>query len=167
MSEGHTTYHALTVKYSTLLNRILTDITIQNRDNSFPCKALWDTGASTSCISSHAAQELRLSPTGKIKLYTGSGHDLVNTYLVDITLPNRVRITDLRVCEAKIEDQGFDMIIGMDVICHGDMSISNFDGKTVFSFRMPSKEMTDYVPQSNIDNIIGKKHGKGKRKRNR
>ena len=167
MSEGHTTYHAFTVKYNTLLNRILTDIIIHNNGSSFPCKALWDTGASTSCISSHAAQGLGLTSTGKIRLYTGSGHDLANTYLVDITLPNRVNVTGMRVCEAKIEAQGFDMLIGMDVICNGDMSISNFGGKTVFTFRMPSKEMTDYVPQSNIDNIIGKKHGKGKRKRSK
>jgi len=37
-----------------------------------------------------------------------------------------------------------DMLIGMDVINHGDFAISNFDGKTTFSFRIPSLAKIDF-----------------------
>ena len=53
----------------------------------------------------------------------------------------------------------------MDVINQGDFSVSNFEGKTVFSFRIPSKKTIDYVQEINIENVIGPKHGKGKRKK--
>lgn len=44
-------------------------------------------------------------------------------------------------------------------------SVSNHNGVTVFSFRMPSTGVVDYVKQIKISNIIGEPHGKGKRKK--
>ena len=37
------------------------------------------------------------------------------------------------------------MLIGMDVINAGDFAITNKDGKTVFSFRIPSMERIDFT----------------------
>jgi len=37
----------------------------------------------------------------------------------------------------------------MDVITKGDFVITNFNGNTVFSFRVPSCECIDYVEQIN------------------
>jgi preprotein translocase subunit SecA len=39
------------------------------------------------------------------------------------------------------------MLIGMDIIARGDFAVTNYDGKTVFSFRMPSVEQIDFVEQ--------------------
>jgi hypothetical protein len=39
---------------------------------------------------------------------------------------------------ADFDDDDFDMIIGMDIITMGDFAICNTDGKTSFSFAMPS-----------------------------
>lgn len=49
------------------------------------------------------------------------------------------------VSEAELN--GFDVLIGMDIITLGDCSITNVNGKTVFSFRIPSTETVDYVQQ--------------------
>ena len=84
---------------------------------------------------------------------------------MDIGLPNGVGIRGVQVCDSKIGDQGLGVLIGMDIIVNGDFSISNFNGKTVFTFRTPSKQITDYVQQITIENAIGRKHGHGKRKR--
>lgn len=35
----------------------------------------------------------------------------------------------------------------MDVITKGDFAISNYDGKTVFTFRIPSIAVTDYIQE--------------------
>ena len=40
---------------------------------------------------------------------------------------------------------GIGVLIGMDIITSGDFSVSNYNGKTVFTFRTPSQERIDYV----------------------
>ena len=35
-------------------------------------------------------------------------------------------------------DESKDIIIGMDVISKGDLAVTNYEGKTVLSFREPS-----------------------------
>lgn len=37
------------------------------------------------------------------------------------------------------------MLIGMNVIVLGDFAISTFNGKTSFSFRIPSKGLIDFT----------------------
>mgnify|MGYP003298516742 CR=1 FL=1 len=41
-----------------------------------------------------------------------------------------------------------DVLIGMDVIRYGDFTISNYNGKTKMSFRIPSIQETDYVEEA-------------------
>ena len=53
----------------------------------------------------------------------------------------------VQVSEAVLN--GFDVLIGMDIITLGDFSITNVGGKTIFSFRVPSTETIDYVQQDN------------------
>ena len=42
-----------------------------------------------------------------------------------------------------------DVLIGMDIIRHGDFSITNTNSATTFSFRIPSVAEIDYVQESN------------------
>lgn len=110
-------------------------------------KALWDTGATGTAITENVVRECSLLPIGMTEVHTASGIDLCNVYLVNIGLPNRVGYSSIRVTEAKI-GQGIDMIIGMDIITTGDFAITNVDGKTIFSFRVPSSEIIDFVTQA-------------------
>ena len=63
---------------------------------------------------------------------------------MDIILNNEVIFTDWNVMVSKIGAQGIDILIGMDIISKGDFAISNYDGKTQFSFRLPSQQDVDY-----------------------
>jgi hypothetical protein len=56
---------------------------------------------------------------------------------------NEVGFLYLRVTQAKIKDA--DILIGMDIISAGDFVVTNYEGKTVFSFRIPSCECIDFV----------------------
>ena len=103
-------------------------------------------------------------PTGKIEIKTPSGKSEVSTYLVNLILQNQVCVTDVQVCESEIGEQGIGALVGMDIITMGDFAVSNKDGKTCFSFRIPSVERTDYVKQVQVENAIGQRHGPGKRK---
>ncbi len=39
------------------------------------------------------------------------------------------------------------MLIGMDIISRGDFAVTNKDGKTTFSFRLPSVAKIDFVKE--------------------
>lgn len=156
---------AFTSSNPQLINRLITEVTISYNGKREKVPALWDTGATGTCISTKLAQSLAMVPTGKMNINTPAGSKIVNTYLADIALPNNVEVKDVSVCDSDIGNQGIDMLIGMDIILMGDFSVSSFGGKTTFTFRIPSKQITDYVQQVKLDNLIGKKHGKGKRKR--
>lgn len=114
---------------------------------SVKCQCLWDTGASSSCISKNLAEKLGLKQVGVAQSFTAAGPILVKTYVVNIVLPNQVQISMVQVSEAVLN--GFDVLIGMDIITLGDFSITNVGGKTIFSFRVPSTETIDYVQQDN------------------
>jgi predicted aspartyl protease len=120
-----------------------------------PFTAIWDTGASRTVISKTVVQTCGLKPTGMAKVYTASGTDIVPTYYVSIGLPNRVIIPILKVTEGALT--GTDILIGMDIINQGDFAVTNFNGKTAFSFRMPSRGKIDFVQQiQNSQPIINK-----------
>ena len=51
-------------------------------------------------------------------------------------------IKDLEVLAYDLEDN--DIIISMDTITRGDLAITNKDGETWFSFRIPSQEHIEF-----------------------
>jgi len=53
---------------------------------------------------------------------------------------------NLQVAEGELNN--CDMLVGMDVINSGDFIVSNFNGKTVFTFRMPSLMKFDFSKES-------------------
>lgn len=114
------------------------------------CGALWDTGATNSVITKRLAGELNLKPLTQTKVRHAQGADFVNVYLVNIALENGVGFSFIRVTEGVLE--GFDVLIGMDIITMGDYSITNVNNKTTFSFRIPSLKTIDYEAEA--------KHGK-------
>lgn len=104
---------------------------------------LWDTGATNSVISTRLVSALKLKPIGKVTVSHAQGQTDVNTYLINLLLPNNVGYPFLQVNEGVLA--GFDMLIGMDIISRGDFSITCSENKTVFSFQQPSTHEIDYV----------------------
>ena len=110
-------------------------------------KAIWDTGAVSSVISTSVVSALNLKPTGKTRVLHANGDAIVNTYTVNILLPNNVAFPSLPVTEGILGDT--DVLIGMDIISRGDFSITASQGKTKFSFQIPSTHDVDYVKEYN------------------
>lgn len=114
--------------------------------NSRQYKALWDTGATGSVITRRVVDECGLKPIGLTRVHHAQGTGTYNVYLVGVFLPNAVCIPSLRVTEGQLAGN-VDVLIGMDIMSQGDFAVSNRDGRTVFTFRMPSTERTDFVQQ--------------------
>jgi len=72
---------------------------------------------------------------------------VANTYLLDVVLPNNIVVSEVLVCDSEIGAQKIDVLIGMDVILLGDFAVSNYQGETTFTFRIPSQKKTDYVAE--------------------
>lgn len=108
--------------------------------------AIWDTGAQGTVITQKVVQECNLKQIGMAELRTVGGKVNKPVYFVSVYLPNRVIIPQLRVIEGEVS--GGDILIGMDIMMRGDFAITNKDRKTVFTFRMPSMEVIDFVEKT-------------------
>lgn len=133
-----------TEKYKTIQRKLINVAVIEYDGNFIPATAQWDTGATGTCISKGIVSRLNLQPTGMINVQTPSGIGTMNKYMVNLTLNNEVTILNLPVMDSEIGNQGIDVLIGMDIISMGDFAVSNFDGKTQFTFRIPSQEHVEY-----------------------
>jgi len=86
-------FHALTIKYNGVTNRIVTEVGLtpafdpaQYRNEKPPYQiigkqALWDTGATNSVISPETVKELNLTPVGIANVIHYGGTSQRNTYL--------------------------------------------------------------------------------------
>ena len=108
--------------------------------------AIWDTGATGTVISKKVVEKCGLKPISMVKVYTAAGENISPSpvYLINIILRNNVVISYLRAIEGDICG-GCDVLIGMDIINRGDFAVTNKDGKTAFSFRIPSIECIDFT----------------------
>lgn len=171
---------ALTIPYDVISRVLACSVTVlypkslltpdepQNTSNHI---AIWDTGATGTAITESFAKKLGLIPTG-LKDVSGLGGTMQKkTYLIDLILPDNIHFLDLPVSEidnAKDKDgnviDNFGILIGMDIITTGDLTITNFENKTTMSFRYPSQKKVDYVDEFKRRAAVEAKHT-GKRPR--
>jgi hypothetical protein len=102
--------------------------------------AIGDTGATGSVISKKVVEVCGLKPVGMVEVHTAGGICNSEVYLVSVALPNEVCFSVVRATKAAFLSPGLDVLIGMDIITQGDFALTHFQGKTCFSFRVPSCE---------------------------
>lgn len=151
-------FHACSVKHSGIADRIVSPVKVcQAFDPANPpvppyplhdTKALWDTGATKSVITDATVAALNLTPVGTTIVNHAGGSSPSNTYMVNFILPNNVTITGVLVSQCSDTAGHFGAIIGMDIICTGDFSITNVGNETCMSFRIPSIKTIDYVEEA-------------------
>lgn len=122
---------------------------------------VWDTGATHTAISQKVIEQCNLQPLSKTKTSTAAGIMECNVYLIDLLLPNSVIIQNVQATSMNMESS-VDILVGMNVIANGDFSITNLNGKTKFSFRLPSMESRDFVKEINSNNMINSKFSNGR-----
>ena len=111
----------------------------KDREIIMSTNALIDTGATGSCISRNFAQNAQFRPFMMGQVRGAHGIATVPVYIVDVLLPNGILFPNMEVTEF-YGAENFDFIIGMNILCMGDMALSNAKNQTVFSFRMPPAE---------------------------
>lgn len=134
--------NGFTIRYNGRFLQLLTEVIIQAGGRQVKVRALWDTGATGTCIDKKLAEQLELVSIGNQISHTAAGEGHFNVYCIDLKLPNNVTITDVPVAGADLRD--FEVLVGMDIITKGDFSVSCFKGVTQFSFRIPSLGDADF-----------------------
>ena len=112
-------------------------------------QAVWDTGATHTSVTPKVARECGLTIISKADVTGVHGTKRSNVYLVDVFLPNRVVVHEVRVVEVLEVSGPAEVLVGMDIIGLGDFGVNNYEGKTSFTFRMPSIEMLDFTNPPN------------------
>jgi hypothetical protein len=160
--------HGFTIKNQGLANVLVMDIAItevNNPGNVFKTKAIWDTGATGSVITQEVLDHLHILSSGITKVNTTT---LIGapkpTFLVDIFLKPDVRVQAVTVTSGLIAaEHGINCLLGMEIITLGDFSITNFQGNTCMSFRIPSQYEVNFVEKINKEMDFAKRHFDAKR----
>ena len=170
---------SFTAKYSGISTVLISNVLISkafdsllekvnpNNYNTNGYKAIWDTGATGTVITQKAVDECALSPTGVVEVQTAAGKTRANSYLVNVWLPNKIIIPNVKATLGVLPGN-VEVLIGMNIIGQGDFAVTNKGGKTVFSFRFPSVECIDFVKKpfkpEPIKTIPGRKKFRHKKK---
>ncbi len=140
--------HYFTVPYSGLADSIPSPIkickTLTDAHNRrlFEYIALWDTGATKTVISKQVINDLQIQPIGEELTHGVSHSEKSKIYIVNICLPCNIIFPNVKVVGGVLD--GYDVLIGMDIISKGDFAITHKDKKTKFSFQYPSTHDIDF-----------------------
>lgn len=145
------TQQSFTVEFDKIVPQLITDCgvcraynpaTKEEKPEAFTFKALWDTGATCTTISKNIVNTLGLDPVGFCDVSHAGGDGIARLYILNIILPNGLISRPMRVIDGVLGD--FDILIGMDVITQGDFAVTHSNGKTTFSFHVPSVNKIDF-----------------------
>jgi len=152
MSNHSIKFNAFTIKFDKIVDVLEcpVKISLKTYKQKLPKKhltinAMWDCGSNCSIVTEKAAKRLKMMPIDVIKVVSLKVSAFEKVYVIDIYLPNDIKMPQIKVSECIELPGNYDLLIGMDIISKGDFAVSNFDGKTVFTFRVPSKETIDFV----------------------
>ncbi|MDO8714259.1 MAG: retroviral-like aspartic protease family protein [Polynucleobacter sp.] len=141
---------SFTAKYPSKQNSLTTHCHVVNPypeegqvQTPFQCNAIWDTGATNSVISQRVVDALGLAPIGYTSVMGVAGKHDCPQFSSGILLPNNVHFEKVLVTLGQLN--GFDVLIGMDIISAGSFAITHRTGATVFSFSIPTVDTIDYV----------------------
>ncbi len=154
--------NALTRSETTIVKAIKTPVVITDPSTGKEVRTqgIWDTGATGSVITKSVAAALGLRAIGETSVTGVHGTKRVPVYAVRITLNNEniSLVTAVTECDELSDTHDTGMLVGMNVISMGDFCITNFGGRTVMTFRVPSLETIDYVAEIAEHNRIDKIH---------
>ena len=137
-------FRAFTIKGDGLLRNIKLTVGItQHSVENIKAAAAKQHSAVISTLSIRTKISSKAADISGLTVKNEAGIDMAH---IDLFLPNAIRIENIPVeVIDKIEDVGYDCVIGMDILSCGDCSLSSQGNKTMFSFRVPSLGAEDFV----------------------
>ena len=95
---------------------------------------MWDTGASETHISRKVKDHFNLDDLDFDDVSSLGVTHVCSFHLAELRLPNGIAFPDLKVCCSDLDELNIDVLIGMDVISQGDLSLRRCADGIQFTF---------------------------------
>ena len=105
-------------------------------------EAVWDTGATNTCISPHLANTMKLKSVGNAPIEGISGNSKALLFKSDLLLPNNIVFRDHLFYGTGLGS--VDMLLGMDIISKCNSSIMPIENGIEFLFKIPIVKNNEY-----------------------
>ena len=140
------TAHIYSSRLKDLSRGIISPVRLISPDSTsdLVSQAIWDTGATFSCVSARAAKLLKLIPHREAFTNTMNGPRKSVTSIL-LSFPGNQRFcTWVEATQADVLPHGCDMLIGLDIISLGDFRLRHIIGGLLFEFEFSADRFIDY-----------------------
>ena len=136
MDKEESSHEAMLLNFDPDDKEITSDIKISYNGKSVTVRALWDTGATKSCVSKQVIEKLEAVSSRDILCITDEGVTQKDpVFLLDLELFPTLEINNHEMVRSSIGSRLCKAIIGMDIIMKGQFFFINNGGKYMAMFK--------------------------------
>lgn len=159
---------AFSGRFPAFRNRLVSPLYVGSPDSGNPVgvkvKAVWDTGASLTVVSSRLASMLCLPSLGRTKALGAFGSSAScdkSRARLAVVLGSESIVIDVMVADMPHSDPDCDILLGLDFITLGDFALTFDGGQLMMSFTYPPLDIpVDYtqlspriIPGTMVDSV--------------
>ena len=104
-----------------------------------------DTGSADSGITETVVNKLNVIPINDKEYHTANGKIVAPRYNITLTLQDSVVFPNIQTSLFTNNGNGFDFLIGMDIISQGNLAVTNSNGVKLISFEYPTHGTIDFT----------------------
>ena len=93
---------------------------------AYKCKALWDTGASITCINSSVFKKIGVGPIDRMDMASVTNTFSAEIYGVGVWFSHSVFVDTVRVAKVNFFENNYEVIVGADIMQKGILKIDKF-----------------------------------------
>lgn len=136
---------SFTVPYGVTSTALFIRVKAEANGETYEGWGLIDTGSADSGITETAVNKLKITPINDKEYHTANGKIVAPRYNVNLTLQNSVTFTNVIAGLFDDNGDGFDFLIGMDIISQGSLAVTNYNGTMRISFEYPAHGTIDFT----------------------
>lgn len=136
---------SFTVPYGVTSTALFIRVKAEANGEAYEGWGLIDTGSADSGITETAVNKLKITPINDKEYHTANGKIVAPRYNVNLTLQNSVTFTNIIAGLFDDNGDGFDFLIGMDIISQGNLAVTNYNGTMRISFEYPAHGTIDFT----------------------
>lgn len=136
---------SFTVPYGVTSTALFIRVKAEANGETYEGWGLIDTGSADSGITETAVNKLKITPINDKEYHTANGKIVAPRYNVNLTLQNSVTFTNVIAGLFDDNGDGFDFLIGMDIISQGNLAVTNYNGTMRISFEYPAHGTIDFT----------------------
>lgn len=136
---------SFTVPYGVTSTALFIIVKAEANGETYEGWGLIDTGSADSEITETVVNKLSVVPIDDKEYHTANGKIVAPKYNVTLTLQDSVVFPNIQTSLFTNNGDGFDFLIGMDIISQGNLAVTNYNGTMRISFEYPAHGTIDFT----------------------